>query len=691
MISIRKTKTLILIVLGTLFVFSPITITNFNFENSDFGDGVNSDHDNLKISKVSAPIWIDDTNPSMNWSVAKEAGLCTGSGNYTHPYVIEDLVIDEVPGITISNSDVYFWIENCTVYGTSYGIRLENVKNGQLIDNNCSSNYYSGIYLSDCINNTISANTLNNNSNWGIYLYNSQNNSLSGNIMNGCGLLISGSFEDLNSHDIDDTNLVNGKPLYYYVHEASLVPNNFTNAGQVLLVNCNDSLVSNLDISFTSNAVSMYYCHNNNISVNTLNNNIMSGITLSNSNNNTLFNNTASNNGRTGIGGTGISLGYSNNNNILGNIVNNNIYGGISLGESDNNTILGNTANYNEYGIFLSHYSSYNNVSGNTAYYNDRGIFLDWSSSNTILGNTLSYNNYGIVIFVAMMEGYYNNVSGNIMNKCGILTDAFQYIDTTNLVNGKPVYYYTDEVDLGPNNFTNAGQVIMLSCTNSVISNLNTSYSSIGIYLRSCYNCTITGNIANFNEIRGISITYGAYNNISGNSANYNGNDGIYLDTEYSDISGNIANYNGDNGIYLFLCNRNNISGNTANYNENGMYFDYGHYSDITENTANNNSGSGIGLGLSNNNTISGNTANNNTYGIYLTSSDYNTISGNTLIGNVECIREENCQGNKFSDNGSCTYGEGDGEQPIPGYNLFILFGILSIVAILITKKVKKS
>jgi len=35
--------------------------------------------------------------------------------------------------------------------------------------------------------------------------------------------------------------------------------------------------------------------------------------------------------------------------------------------------------------------------------------------------------------------------------------------------------------------------------------------------------------------------------------------------------------------------------------------------------------------------------------------------------------------------------GDGDGEQPIPGYNLFILLGILSVVTILITKKVKKS
>lgn len=69
--------------------------------------------------------------------------------------------------------------------------------------------------------------------------------------------------------------------------------------------------------------------------------------------------------------------------------------------------------------------------------------------------------------------------------------------------------------------------------------------------------------------------------------------------------------------------------------------------------------------------------------------SNYNNIFGNTLIGNDECIVEENCQGNIFSDNGSCLYGQGGGG--IPGYNLFLLFGILPIVTIVIGKKVKKS
>jgi len=78
------------------------------------------------------------------------------------------------------------------------------------------------------------------------------------------------------------------------------------------------------------------------------------------------------------------------------------------------------------------------------------------------------------------------------------------------------------------------------------------------------------------------------------------------------------------------------------------------------------------------NNTISGNTANNNNLsGIDLFSSDNNTISGNTLIGNDECIVEENCQGNAFSDNGDCTYGESEDAEGIP-IELIILISVIS-------------
>jgi len=181
-------KITIFITLGMIFALTPIIIYIFNFntgnsENStSYNVDYNLDNKNLKISAVSEKIHIDN-----NWTAAKTALICTGNGTYSEPYIIEDLEIDvEGSGncILIENSDVYFKIENCTVYnsGPSYhnaGIRLSNVNNSLIISNNCSSNYY-GIYLLECNNNTISGNNATNNGR-GIYLSGSNNTHVSRN------------------------------------------------------------------------------------------------------------------------------------------------------------------------------------------------------------------------------------------------------------------------------------------------------------------------------------------------------------------------------------------------------------------------------------------------------------------------------------------------------------------------------
>ena len=523
---------ILLIFLGIPFAF-PIKI---NYKVTQ----INLDNRDLQNSKISSPILINDVSPSSNWSVAKAAGICTGNGTYSEPYVIEDLIIDGGGSgscIYILNSKVYFRVENCTVYNAgdeiSYsidaGIRFKGVSNGTLIINDCSSNPVIGIYLEDCYNNTLSGNIVNSNSlGYGIYLDNSHNNTLlgntanyngdigiylggsdnntisgnivndndrdgillggsyntvSGNLMNECGLRISRSLDSLTSNEIDVTNLVNGKPLYYYINQVDLGPNNFTNAGQVLLVNCNDTIVSNLAISFASNAISLYYCNNNTISGNTVNDNKRDGLYLYKCDSNIISGNNANNNNFNGISGEG------DNNTISGNIVENNIYDGISIGGSYNN-ILGNAANYN----------------------GDDGISI----------------------------GY-----------------------------------------------------------------------------------PITGGFR----------SGGKYNIIIGNTASHNGDSGIYLYGEWPYSSG--------------YC------------------------------------------------TVSGNIANYNSIGIKLWRYNYNVISGNTLIGNFECIVEIDCQFNEFSDNGDCTYGQGDGETTpsplISGYNIFLLLSILSVVSIIISKKMKKS
>jgi len=494
-----KSKIIVFMILGILFTLSPIMNSNFSFiagnntKNSEYSDETNLDNENLKTSEVSGIIYI---NNNSGWANFRSAGNCTGEGTYSDPYIIEDLVIDgsnTYSCIWIENSNVYFRIENCTLYnaGSSLGeagIYLYNVSNSQLIDNNCSSNYR-GIFLRLSNNNTIWGNDANNNDREGIYLHYSSNNTIWGNKAN--------------------NNDRNGVYLFFY------------------------------------------------------------------SNNNTISGNSMNNNGMRGIYLDGGAPNYLSNNNVLGN-----------------------TANDNSIGIEV--------VSCNTI---------------NVLGNNINYNDLGILLSYADAN---HTISGNIMNGCGLGVSASSYleelcsydIDTSNLVNGKPLYYYTNEKNLGSNDFTNAGQVILVNCTNSIISNLHFSNCSNGIALYYCNDNTILGNTGD-NQITGIMLFHCNNNTITGNIENSNEFYGIYLF-----------------GGYLGYCDNSTISENTANNNMYGIYLSTSNNNTIFENTANNNNRTGIELFSSDYNTILRNTANNNDGGIHLRESNNNTITENLIKDN---------------------------------------------------------
>jgi len=184
-----KSKIIMLIALVILFALSPIIITNFSYitgdsnETAQYNDDMAFDNKNLKIAATSRKIHIDN-----NWTATKSAGICTGNGTYSQPYVIEDLVMDAGTcgsRILIENSIVYFKIENCIIINLggncNAGIRLSHVNNSQIINNECSSNYW-GIILEHCYNNTLSGNTVNYN-NYAIYLMESNNNIVSRNVL----------------------------------------------------------------------------------------------------------------------------------------------------------------------------------------------------------------------------------------------------------------------------------------------------------------------------------------------------------------------------------------------------------------------------------------------------------------------------------------------------------------------------
>jgi parallel beta-helix repeat protein len=85
-----------------------------------------------------------------------------GDGSPENPFIIDGLDIDLGGAvgdcISISNTQVSFTISNCTLTDADAylgaGIYLENVTNGELVNNTCSSNRV-GIYLRDSTYNTV--------------------------------------------------------------------------------------------------------------------------------------------------------------------------------------------------------------------------------------------------------------------------------------------------------------------------------------------------------------------------------------------------------------------------------------------------------------------------------------------------------------------------------------------------------
>jgi len=196
---------------------------------------------------------------NQEWQYFRNANKCTGQGTFSDPYVIEDLVIDaggKGSAISIENSDVYFRIENCTVYNSeSAGIRLYNVDNGDILNNTANNNGNYGISLDSSNYNNISLNIVNNNTLSGINLDRSDDNSLWNNTA---------------------SKNYNGIYLYYYCNGNDILGNtvnNNTQYGIYLSYYCNGNDILGNNITNNFCGVYLLYGYSNNILSNTISNN----------------------------------------------------------------------------------------------------------------------------------------------------------------------------------------------------------------------------------------------------------------------------------------------------------------------------------------------------------------------------------------------------------------------------------
>lgn len=244
------------------------------------------------------------------------------------------------------------------------------------------------------------------------------------------------------------------------------------------------------------------------------------------------------------------------------------------------------------------------------------------------------------------------------------------------LIENSDVYFSIENCTIGHAAEPNAG-IYLVNVSNAYLVNNDCSQNYYGIRLVNCTNNTISGNLASDSEYfgytlrTGISLVNSHQNRILSNIANYSGHYGILMYQSSNNIlSGNIAccQESGD-GILLSNCNNNIISDNIVNSNgitsltlfnvrtAEGIELVYSNNNVISYNTAKSNSRSGILLYSSRNNKIIGNTFSNNYYGVYLKEkSNNNMILDNALSDNSHCIKEEECVGNVYWNNGFCIY-----------------------------------
>jgi len=333
-------------------------------------------------------------------------------------------------GIRFWNSSAGTITNNTCSSNDNYGIWLASDSNDCTITNNiCKLNNFGDIRFWDSSAGTITNNTCSSNNGYGIDIESSSDCTIENNSMNENGIRVSGSLKNWNSHTIDITNTVNGKPVYYYKNiTGSTVP---YGTGQVILANCTWMKVE--DQNCSNGSVGILVGHSSNITLtnNTCDSNNWNGIYLYNSSDCTLGNNTCSSNNNSGI--YLYLLGSSNT--ISKNTCNSNNGHGVYLHRSSDSTFENNTCNSNNNGIYVRDSSDCALVNNTCNSNNGSAIYLYFSSDCTLENNTCSSNNgYGIYLHWESSDcALENNTISE--NRVGIYLDIYSWGNTAHYNN----------------------------------------------------------------------------------------------------------------------------------------------------------------------------------------------------------------------------------------------------------------
>jgi parallel beta-helix repeat protein len=538
--------------------------------------------------------------------IQKSGITLDGDGYTVEGYASYGIYMRYMSGVTIKDLNIINFyrgiyayrgdnnnILDCTISENRYGIYNYYSTSNTFEDNTISDSTYYGIYTYRAGSCEFYGNILTNNINRGISLYYSGDCTLKNNIISGSdnNFYVYGTMLTDYTHDIDTSNTVDGKPIYYWVGESSAtVP---SNAGFVGLVECEDITVKDLSLGSNSH---------------------------------------------------GVLAAYSTNC-MLKDLEIQDCFHGIELLYSSEIAVCENTVSSTDFAIFVS-YSSDCVLKKNTCTNCIFGIEIYNSDEIIAEDNVISLTDYGIGIS-SSTECYLsgNEMEGGAISIEGSLLAHWNTheIDSTNTVNEKPIYYWANKAN--GKIPSGAGQAILANCENIRVLDLDLSQVATPILVGYSSGCQIKDNIID-NSIYGIYVIYSDNNKIADNKIS-NGN--IYgLHLRYSDyntlVNNEISNY-GSYPLYFNRANYNTVKDNTVKDNTDWGFTITSSMGNVVMNNNIINNGfpwfpdAGGGFliqgSLTSNNLIKGNNVVGNTpFGIHLFSCGDNTVVDNYVKDN---------------------------------------------------------
>jgi parallel beta helix pectate lyase-like protein len=240
-------------------------------------------------------------------------GVTAGNGSPSNPYLISGWSITGNTGdwIRITNTTAFFLVTNVTLNGSGGGIVFNNVTNGAVekaqvyeyassgivvefskhilvsydsswaggcgpnegcggdgIDilssayvvvdhNSLSGTQGDNLHIADSNNVTVTDNGIGGSTYYGMRVLNSHNLTMSRNSFSHSGLEISWPGPGPSPYSITPDNLVNGRPLYYYDQCSSGLTLDHAPVGQLIIYNCSDVHLSNLNVTGTDVGITM--------------------------------------------------------------------------------------------------------------------------------------------------------------------------------------------------------------------------------------------------------------------------------------------------------------------------------------------------------------------------------------------------------------------------------------------------